>query len=80
MSSTDIADVNKFFKEYGISFGSNAPYQASAQYTSNSVSWRLNYAIAASVVRPTVGVVPLATVYWTTLLDVLFYRGLQDLA
>lgn len=77
MSSTDIADVNKFFQGYGIHIGSSAGYGAVVGNPVNSVGCRLNYAIASSVVR-TRPESDMSIVYWTTLLDVVFYRGLQD--
>lgn len=79
MSSAAIADVVKIFAAYKIMIShtrANAlKYSRAADYR---VGFRVSHALTASVqVESPSPNVSLATVYWTTLLDVLCYRGLD---
>lgn len=78
MSSTDIADVVKFFKGYHISISGRAKALDWSRDADCMIGFRVAHAVAASVQAESPGRnVSLATVYWVTLLDVLCYRGLQ---
>lgn len=55
-------------------------YVEASKNTSLTVGERVNCAIGGSVLQqgPRAYPLPMLTVYWTTILDILCYRGLQD--
>lgn len=80
-----IAEINAFFAGYDIHITDTTGYTAVHRLPGLTIAARINYVIALRVMSPGAlapGSVEARlywnTVYWTTLVDVLCYRGLQD--
>lgn len=80
-----IKEINEFFAEYDIHITNTAGYAAVIRSPGLTIAARINYVVAMCVMSPGL-LVPGSnealqywmTVYLTTLVDVLCYRGLQD--
>lgn len=75
-----IADITKFLGGYNINISDYAGYVGAAKYPGLTIGARANYCLAANSTYPCAEVdnSTKAIMYWSTIIDILCYRGLQD--